>query len=86
MHRYLFDFINKPITKQYTNKALRMTFKKLAIFNTQVLVHVKKKDSLLDKEQIYSIKCLACPANTLTLYIVVCMNIISFKDKSVTVI
>lgn len=81
MHRYLFDFINKPITKQYTNKALRMTFKKLTSTCT-----CKKKDSLLDKEQIYSIKCLACPASTLTLYIVVCMNIISFKDKSVTVI
>lgn len=67
MHRYLFDFINKPITKQYTNKALRITFKKLTIHNcitTSTCTCKKKKDSLLDKEQIYSIKCLACPAST----------------------
>lgn len=39
----------------------------------QVLVHVKK-DSLLKKEQIYSIEFLACPASMLTLYIVVIMH------------
>lgn len=69
--------MNKPITKQYTNKAIRMTFKKLAILHDCVTTSTgtcKKKDSLLKKEQIYSIEFLACPASMLTLYIVVIMH------------
>lgn len=49
-----------------------MTFKKLAILHD--CVTCKKKDSLLKKEQIYSIEFLACPASMLTLYIVVIMH------------
>lgn len=49
-----------------------MTFKKLAILHD--CVTCKKKDSLLKKEQIYSIEFLACPASMLTLNIVVIMH------------
>lgn len=67
-----------------------MTYKKLAILHDCITTSActcKKNDSLLERRNKSTLlKFLACPASTLTLYIVVCMNIriISFKDKLMT--